>query len=505
MHTVQLLLKPTAYECQEIERRFHALSHIHNVCVKHARKLLTRLEHDPEYQAWRSEYCALSDKETEIPADKARIKSLKAAMSDRRKEMGLSKAGLESYIKVCGRRYAKLVSSQQVQAEAGRVWKGVEKCLFGNGKILHFKKYMEFDTVGGKSNLNGARYDSRTKTVSWLGLELKCYLPKRGESRDYVLESLDHKVSYCEIKRRMFESGWRYYAVVVLDGDAPKRDIQLPDASMGIDPGVSSVAGVSDNSCMLEELAPECDKYEKEICRLSRSTDRSKRRSNPGKFNADGTFIRGDSSPWVFSSNYKRMQKKLKSLYRRKREYTLCSHRALCNRILQEAGIFIVEHMDYKALQKRKKATERQDKETTVVQKDGTVKTVRKFKKKKRFGRSLGRKSPSLFLRELQRNAELYGGVYAEADTKSFKASQYNHETDTYEKVPLSQRSKTVDGRTVQRDLYSAFLLWNTDPKLEHPDRDKCIYTFDSFVKNQDKLIGQMKAAGISMKQCFGF
>lgn len=59
MHTVQLLLKPTAYEQRELERRFHALAHIHNVCVSHAKKLLCRLLHDWEYQAWRDEYLSL--------------------------------------------------------------------------------------------------------------------------------------------------------------------------------------------------------------------------------------------------------------------------------------------------------------------------------------------------------------------------------------------------------------------------------------------------------------
>ena len=36
MHTVQLLLKTSKYERHEINRRFHALAHLHNVCVKHA-------------------------------------------------------------------------------------------------------------------------------------------------------------------------------------------------------------------------------------------------------------------------------------------------------------------------------------------------------------------------------------------------------------------------------------------------------------------------------------
>jgi len=45
MHTVQLLLKTSKYERHEIDRRFHALAHLHNVCVKHARKCMIRLQH----------------------------------------------------------------------------------------------------------------------------------------------------------------------------------------------------------------------------------------------------------------------------------------------------------------------------------------------------------------------------------------------------------------------------------------------------------------------------
>ena len=49
MHTVQLLLKTSKYERHEIDRRFHALAHLHNVCVKHARKCMIRLQHDKRY------------------------------------------------------------------------------------------------------------------------------------------------------------------------------------------------------------------------------------------------------------------------------------------------------------------------------------------------------------------------------------------------------------------------------------------------------------------------
>ena len=106
---------------------------------------------------------------------------------------------------------------------------------------------------------------------------------------------------------------------------------------------------------------------------------------------------------------------------------------------------------------------------------------------------------------ELKRKAEAVGGVYAEVDTKEFKASQYNHVTDTYEKIPLSQREKEIGKRKVQRDLYSAFLIRNADLDFKHPDREKCEYEFEHFADMQDQLILKMKESGLSMRQCFGF
>ena len=140
-----------------------------------------------------------------------------------------------------------------------------------------------------------------------------------------------------------------------------------------------------------------------------------------------------------------------------------------------------------------------------VKQKDGTVKVIQKYKRKKRFGRSINRRAPARFLLELERKVEAVGGVYAEVDTKEFKASQYNHVTDTYEKIPLTQREKEIGNRKVQRDLYSAFLIRNADLDFKHPDREKCEYEFEYFADMQDQLILKMKESGLSMRQCFGF
>ena len=504
MHTVQLSLKTTAYDRQIMEKRFHAVSHIHNVLVKHARKCIVRLNHDKEYLADRERYFALLKKDRLSASDKALKKQLSHALSAYVREHGLSEYSFQSYIKVCAAGFCKCLSSQQVQKEATRVWKGVEKVLYGNGKDIHYKKYSDFTTICGKTNTNGAKFDKATLSVRWLGLELQCRFPKDNA---YIVEALDADISYCEIKRMMFPNGWHYYVVVYLKGDAPHKisTVGSNENITGVDIGTSTVATVSDNLVTLKELAPRCKDYNKRIEKLLRHLDNSKRALNPGKYNVDGTINRKNRSRWVYSKTYLKDMCKLKSLYRKKAAYIKQSHERMINNLLRDSVNFIVEDMSFKGLQRRSKTTERQDKATDIIQKDGTTKRIHKFKRKKRFGRSLNNRAPAEFVSILNRKAALYGGGVYKAKTRDYKASQYDHVKDTYIKTELGDRHKDIGGHEIQRDLYSAFLLKNSNEGLTQPDREKCIYGFEKFIKQHDNLINEMMENNISMKQCFGF
>ena len=339
---------------------------------------------------------------------------------------------------------------------------------------------------------------------NWLGLCLKCKPISKNDP--YKTEALSHDISYCEIKRMMFNNGWHYYVVLYLKGDAPKKLVKIGPNEMGIDPGVSTMAGVSDDKAVLKELAPKSKDYDKQIRKLQQKMDTSKRISNPNKYNQDGTINKSNRDRWVYSNTYRKNRRQLKCVYRKKSAYTKQSHEELANELLEDSSTFFVEDMNYAALGKKsKKPAERQDKTTDVKQKDGTIRAVKKYKKKKRYGKSLNNRSPSLFLSILKRKCELYGGQVQTVKTKTFKASQYDHVKDEYIKVPLSQREKVIGGYTVQRDLYSAFLIKNTDCTLEHADRDKCIHEFEHFVMIHDQLINCLKASNTTMKQCFGF
>ena len=504
MHTVRLLLNTTAYDDQILEKRFHAISHIHNVLVKHAKKCLKKLYSDKEYISARDEYCSLLQKKT-LSADEKNIKKqLSTKMTALMRQHELSEYDFQSYIKVCAKQFKKCLSSQQVQKEATRVWRGVEKVLFGNGREIHYKKYRDFNTICGKTNTNGAKFQKDTLSVEWLGLDLQCKFPKNNT---YLIEALDADISYCEIKRMMFPNGWHYYVVVYLKGDAPHKITSTgdPDNITGVDIGTSTVATVSDHKAVLEELAPKCKKYNKQIERLLRHLDNSRRLLNPNKYKEDGTIDKNNHDKWVFSKTYLRNLNKLKSLYRQKSAYIKQSHESMINKLLADSINFIVEDMSFKGLQRKAKNTEHQDKTSVIHQKDGTTKQIHNYKRKKRFGRSLNNRAPAKFITILERKASLYGGGVYKVKTKEFKASQYDHVRDDYIKHKLNDRDKYIGEHKVQRDLYSAFLLKNSNAELNKPDRDKCIYGFDKFIELQNDLISEMKAKNISMKQCFGF
>lgn len=492
MHTLTLKLKTTKYDEYMIEKRFGMLSHIHNVLIKHGRVLKEQRDKDPEYQQ-------LLAKRKDTKGNSEKRKAINEQLNEYHKRIGLCESGFQRYIKVCGKQFSKHLSSQQVQKEATRVWSGFRKVLYSDGKEVHFKKHDTFLTIGGKSNTNGVKFNKKTRTIVWLGLEIKCKTPKKQKTKEYIEVALKDDISYCEIARKMFPTGWHYYVILYLKGDAPNKQKEKGQGIVGIDVGVSSIAVVGEKHIALKELAPNIQFYNDKIEKISQKMDTSLRMMNPEYFNADGTIKKGKKT-WTFSKNYQKMKRKLRTLYRQKSAYIKNSHRETINRLLSFGDIFITEKMNFKSLQKRAANTERQEKESAIKQKDGSIKKVQKYKKKKRFGRSLNNRSPGLFLTLLKTATTVH-----EVNTRKFKASQYNHSTGQYESSDLKKRFKAVGPAKVQRDLYSAFLLKNSNAELNHPCREECYREFNSFVEKQNALIKEMKEQKITMKQCFGF
>ena len=116
------------------------------------------------------------------------------------------------------------------------------------------------------------------------------------------------------------------------------------------------------------------------------------------------------------------------------------------------------------------KKTERSDKETVI-----NGKIVHKYKRKKRYGHSIKNHAPGRFLLELKRKAEVMDIPYFEILTSAYKASQFHHDTGEYIPSRVNERYKVISNITVQRDLYSAFLIRHTLDTLNAPDIGRAI------------------------------
>ena len=96
-----------------------------------------------------------------------------------------------------------------------------------------------------------------------------------------------------------------------------------------------------------------------------------------------------------------------------------------------------------------------------------------------------------MLLTIIDRKLSYKGHELKKIDTRACKASQYNHIDDTYVKKPLSQRTANVGGHIIQRDIYSAFLIKNTNNTLDKISRSKCNKDWNNFLNRYEdyKLI----------------
>ncbi len=518
MHTIRFRLKLAAYEKDKLNKRFRIVWHMHNETVGYANRCLNKLFRDRQYIDAKKTYALVSEKLKRPEKSKCSDKAAKAhkrelllqkkaaanIMNERTRACGISKTDFDKFVSVMQKAHRDKISSQQAQKEAERVFLGVQKVLYGNGKRLRMKRLADQYTVSQKCAMNGIKVDVPSRTATWGDLSMRMDIDFRDP---YVTASISNTIRYAEISRLSFQNGYHYYITLILDGPAPKKLKLSADSAYkvaGIDPGMSTMAAVSGNHAELIELAPKAKTYEKRIAREQRLVDADLRRDNPNNYNPDGT-IKKDRHTWTLSKGCRRRKQTIRVLNRKKTAATKDSHNKAINKLIKTSGTcFVIEKMDYAALKKRSKAKpERRETVSVIQNKDGSQKLICKYKRKRRFGSSVNSRSPGAFLTMLRQKAESYGGGVMEVNTRKFRASQYHHDTGEYKKVSLSDRWKLIDGHKVQRDLYSAFLLLCTNVQGNAPDSDKCKALFPNFVNAHDAFVEATK--NTPHPACFGY
>lgn len=471
-YVITLLLKTEIWQEHIIEKRSNIARHIYNCCLREIMKRYRKLKKDKEYR-------------NIINSNDKKLKS--KILKELDEKYKLSKFSLNKFVKDMAIRYKKNIGSQMAQEISERAYSSYHKLRFGNAKKVYYKKYGEFYSLREKTNNTGLRYNKVKNIITWLGLVIPVIIKKNDK---YILHSLNDKIKYCRLIRKEIKGRYKYYIQITIDG-VPQLKHLVGTNEVGIDIGVSTIAIVSDNKVIFDRLAYGLDNIDREKRLLQRKLDRSRRSNNEHKYNSDGT-IKKNKSKWVFSNNYKKIRARLKELQRKLKEKRKLLHNKLANKIL-ELGIKVkVEDMNYQGLQKRSKKTEISEK-------------TRKYKKKKRYGKSLLNYAPAMLLTILDTKLKYYGERLIKIDTIKVKASQYNHIEDSYKKKKLSERWNILGDDKVQRDLYSAFIIKNVKDDLKSIDRDKMIMGYSKFLELHNKEIERIKNSDIKTLKCMGF
>lgn len=471
-----LKLNTSASDDADLDYRFLCGVRMYNVLVRHCRKQLSKLEEDKTYRR-------LLVKRMNAGLSKTEKNAINKKLSDIRMEYGLSMYQLEGYIKLQQHRYHKHIDSMTAQKIADSVWLAVEKYLFGNGRTVHFCRQDDFLSFEGKNNASGIRF--KGGRLHWNGLVIQ---PRHDRSDRYAMEALKHRVKFCRICRKAVGTRYHYYLQLVLEGTPPVKHSYCK-GDVGIDIGTSTCAVVSSEKCTLTVLGDGVKRHDQEIARLNRRLDRSRRAVNPGNYKKDGTIKHGRKK-WIYSNVYRKTAMKKKSLERRQAESLKQSQERFANEVIAQGTCIYAENMSFSGLQRRAKEP--------TKNKNG------RYNRRSRFGKSLKNHAPARFLNVLDRKLKYIGTELHLVNTKTFRASQYNHVTDDYVKKKLSCRGQTIDGKWIQRDIYSAFLLMNSNTALDHPDRDKCMKTYEAFVKNHDLCISSLLSDNRKYPSSFG-
>lgn len=453
-----LPLKLEKWQSDHLEKRFEIARQLYNTLVHAELKRIHRIERMPEYRE--------IERLMEATTDKKEKWALKNQKKQFLRKNGINRNTFTTDMKRLYKHFNDNIGSNVAQhGIVSQVLTAFEKVYIENqsGEV-HFKKPGDLRSVQGYSQKKsgGVEIMFREGKIIWnqqgnndrKGVAREFPL-KLSPDNSYEAEMLKKHVKFVRILRKDGKTKPHWYAQLVLEGTpvakydpisgAPKHPVG--HGVVGIDIGTRTLAYSTDKEVNLLELADRVQNIEQEKRRLQRKMDRSRRAMNPENYNSDGTFKRGVKLTRNKSKRYRRIQHQLAMIQHHQADIRKQQHNELANYLLTLGDCFFVENMSYCDLVHRANKTE-------ISEKTG------RYKRKKRFGKSIANKAPAMLITMLKQKCQSRGlkGV-KEVDTH-VRASQYNHQTDTCIEKALENRWNVMpDGERIQRDLYSAFLL----------------------------------------------
>ena len=395
---VQFLLKTEKYQEDILDKRFEIGREIYNSLVNVTQKRYKEMIKTKNYRNLMSK----------LSGDKKKDRFIWKQLNDIRKQYGMSEYSFYNDVTKIRHHFSDNIDSSTAQKIAKNLWRAYDRFFYGNGEKIRYKKYGSFNSLEGKSNDTGIRF--REDTICWNELKIPVVIDYNNY---YECQALEANIAYCRIIRKYVRNKYKYYVQIVFKGNPPvKVDMKTDEikhsigqGDVGIDIGVSTIAYSSNADVKILELADKVQDIENEKRRLLRKMDRSLRATNPDNYNENGTIKKQGCKKvvWNKSNHYIKYQNRLKELYRKQADVRKYQHECLANQIVSLGNNIYVETMNFSGLAKKSTKTEQNDKG--------------RYKRKKRFEKSIANRAPAMLLEIIDRKLSYYGKHLIKIDT----------------------------------------------------------------------------------------
>lgn len=370
-----------------------------------------------------------------------------------------------------GKTYNSLINTKNISPVASEIVKAVEKVIkeYDGEKIPQLKIKEKCNIISyGLSNKQFIGLSSIDLANSLI--EVKNAGPVKfhiNSKHYYEMFAMGCTMKQICFVRKEIRGKEKIYLQFVFDGVPYMKDAHLGKGQVSIDIGPKTFYILyKDENGVFGKKEIKLDSVEnidREISKLQRKIDRSRRSTTPENYNEDGTPKRkGERIKFNESKRNKRSIAELKDMQRKLTAKKEIAENIAIREILSLGDNFKIEYSPgmMKSWSARKKTT--------------TVKANGKNSSKKRYGKSILNSAPYRFLEKLERKAELLGATVTEVPTK-WGCTGFDHTDGTYTKHGVCVRKVTLsNGNTHNRDFHSCFNIMYAN--VEKGAKEKTFY-----------------------------
>lgn len=405
------------------------------------------------------------------------LKEAEKWRSDTIKENGFTQFGFLAQATAFSKYYVKNINAKMAELSIGTpMWAAFEKTLYGNGEDVHFKNKKQVLSIvsDNKSGImlkkeEEGKYYCTLQNNAAKAKPLKLYI--KGPDTVYEKEMLKYKVKTVRIIKETVNGNPKFYAILSLEGAPYIKKDEFGNPLHVIKKGEVSLAvsrryvfAVTKDGITKIDLVPNLSQFSKSREELSREIEAIRRENNPDNYQKNGRvkarkrdLKTGRKIPlrWNNPPIYYEKVKELEKVFGKQNRV---------KKILQDNAVWELltcgdtfHFIDTSFLTKKEDKEEEKKKEETALGEGITEENNTKERRK-----SIQDGAPSALLTKLDNRLDGMNMPVIIRHKVPDKYHFYRHDLDVMDKdffLNNDEEDITIDGLTLNKALYQAFLL----------------------------------------------